>query len=157
MIDRIKEQKDPNFYINDIKERFGDKILDTAHPRHSRIYILVDKKDAPEVVKYIFYEYAGRHSISSGVDTPDGVEILYHMALDNQRNIFINVKTLVPREDFRIESIGKDIPAFDWIEREIHELFGVEFVGHPDMRHLLLADDWPEGKYPMRKDFRRDF
>jgi NADH:ubiquinone oxidoreductase subunit C len=53
-----------------------------------------------------------------------------------------------------MESIAKRIPALNWIEREIHEMLGVEFKGHPNMKRLLLADSFPEGKYPLRKDFK---
>jgi Ni,Fe-hydrogenase III component G len=53
-----------------------------------------------------------------------------------------------------VESIACRVPATEWIEREIHELLGVEFRNHPDMRHLLLTDDWPEGNYPLRKDWK---
>jgi NADH:ubiquinone oxidoreductase subunit C len=44
--------------------------------------------------------------------------------------------------------------AAEWIEREMWELLGIRFRNHPDLRHLLLSDDWPEGKYPLRRDYR---
>ena len=50
--------------------------------------------------------------------------------------------------------MGSRVPATEWIEREIHELLGVEFRNHPDMRHLLLADDWPADNHPLRKDWK---
>jgi len=43
--------------------------------------------------------------------------------------------------------------AANWVEREINELLGISFTGHPDMRKLLLPDDWPEGVYPLRADY----
>ena len=45
-------------------------------------------------------------------------------------------------------------PAAEWIEREMWELLGIDFKNHPDMRHLLLDDDWPEGNYPLRRSVR---
>ena len=51
-----------------------------------------------------------------------------------------------------LESIAEMCPAAEWIEREIWELLGVQFEGHPDMRHLLLDDSWPEGNFPLRKE-----
>ncbi|MCK4504279.1 MAG: NADH-quinone oxidoreductase subunit C, partial [Candidatus Aegiribacteria sp.] len=48
---------------------------------------------------------------------------------------------------------AKEIEAFNWIEREISELLGVTFTGHPDPRKLLLADNWPECVYPLRQDY----
>ena len=50
-------------------------------------------------------------------------------------------------------SITPVLPAAAWYEREIHDLFGLTPVGHPDLRPLVLHDNWPQGCYPMRKDF----
>jgi NADH-quinone oxidoreductase subunit C len=41
--------------------------------------------------------------------------------------------------------------ASDWVEREIHEMLGIKFIGHPRLTHLLLDDDWPKGDFPLRK------
>ena len=46
--------------------------------------------------------------------------------------------------------------AAEWIEREMWELLGISFRDHPDLRHLVLQDDWPEGKYPLRRDYRKE-
>ena len=47
------------------------------------------------------------------------------------------------------------LPAAAWYEREIHDLFGLKPVGHPDLRPLVLRDNWPQGCYPLRKDFKK--
>jgi len=52
-----------------------------------------------------------------------------------------------------MDSVANVVPAANWIEREMHDLLGVNFPGHPDMRRLILDDSWPEGVYPLRKDF----
>ncbi|MCK9615713.1 MAG: NADH-quinone oxidoreductase subunit C, partial [Candidatus Omnitrophica bacterium] len=44
----------------------------------------------------------------------------------------------------------------DWVEREIHELLGINFKGHPNLKHLLLDDDWPKDSYPLRKDYKNE-
>jgi len=41
----------------------------------------------------------------------------------------------------------------NWIEREMRELLGITFEGHPDPRRLLLPDNWPDGVYPLRQDY----
>ena len=57
------------------------------------------------------------------------------------------------KEDPRIDTITGLTRSAWWIEREMHELFGIHFDGNPDLRTLLLPDDWPEGVYPLRKNF----
>jgi Ni,Fe-hydrogenase III component G len=83
----------------------------------------------------------------------DGFEILYHFTLDASDRI-VNLRVILDLERPSIESCAKRVPATEWIEREMHELLGIEFRNHPDMRHLLLTDDWPEGNYPLRRDWK---
>jgi len=61
------------------------------------------------------------------------------------------VKTRIGRTDARIASLCDVWPAANWQEREVFDLFGIEFVGHPDMRRILLPDEWPG--WPLRKDY----
>lgn len=62
------------------------------------------------------------------------------------------------KQDEKLEfpSLVPIIPAAAWYEREIHDLFGIVPQGHPDLRRLVLHENWPDGKYPMRKDFNMD-
>jgi Ni,Fe-hydrogenase III component G len=96
-------------------------------------------------------EYAARFQIATGVDTPEGYEVMYHWALDDN-DCVITFRAVLPHDEPRVDSIAPICPAAEWIEREMWELLGIEFKGHPDMRHLLLADEWPEGNYPMRRN-----
>ena len=139
--------------MKDLKKKLGKKIIDMAHPRDSRIYIRVAPEKAPDLIEYLFFKYKCKLCTATGIDMREGIEIIYHLAKEEE-NILINVKTLIPYSRLEIGSIGKNIPAFRWIEREINEMLGVTFVGHPDMRRLILADSFPKGKYPLRKDFK---
>jgi Ni,Fe-hydrogenase III component G len=139
--------------MKELKEKLKGKIIDIVQPRHNRIYLRVKPEKAPEVVEYLFFTYKCKLCTASGMDMREGIEIIYHMARED-KNMIINVKTLVPYPNPEIGSIGKKIPAFRWIEREINEMLGVTFKGHPDMRRLLLADSFPKGKYPLRKIFK---
>lgn len=87
-----------------------------------------------------------------GVDVRDGIDILYSWAFD-AKAIIIVVKALAARPEMAIDAVAQLFPAANWIEREIHDLLGVTFRNHPDMRRLILDDSWPEGVYPLRKDF----
>ena len=83
------------------------------------------------------------------------MEILYHWALDGL-GMIVTVRTRIDRDRPEIASITGICPAAEWIEREMWELLGISFPGHPDLRHLVLQDDWPEGKFPLRRDYRKD-
>jgi NADH:ubiquinone oxidoreductase subunit C len=63
------------------------------------------------------------------------------------------VRPLLPRDEPEIESIANLCTAAEWVEREMWELLGIRFRNHPDMRHLLLDEDWPAGSHPLRRDY----
>lgn len=63
------------------------------------------------------------------------------------------VETVVPDSHPRYPSVTPLIPAAAWAEREAYDLLGIEPVGHPDPRPLVVHDNWPEGVYPLRRDY----
>jgi NADH-quinone oxidoreductase subunit C len=63
----------------------------------------------------------------------------------------LTVKLRVHLEEPRVESVTPDWPTADFQEREVYDMFGVEFSGHPDLRRILLPEDY-EG-FPQRRDF----
>ena len=135
--------------IEEIKNKFGDKAK-VFEKSKKRAYVNVDKADAKEIISYMFNEMKARFSIATGIDTPVGVEILYHMAFD-QAGLMVSVRTFTPGPELEMPTLSGVVPATNWIEREIHEMLGVNFIGHPNLKRLLLPDDWPEGEYPYRK------
>jgi NADH-quinone oxidoreductase subunit C len=70
---------------------------------------------------------------------------------DTRRHIGVTIKCDVPTEDLVIDSWVKVFAGANWHERETHEMFGIGFAGHPDLRNMYLPGDF-EG-YPLRKDF----
>jgi len=77
-------------------------------------------------------------------------EVVYHLHSieSNQR---LRLKCRVRGEDPVIESVTSVWRSANWYEREVFDLFGIQFVNHPDPRRILLPDDW-EG-HPLRKDY----
>lgn len=141
--------------IKELKEKLGKKILKWEEKPPQRYYITISRKDILEVVNFIFKKQKARFIIESGVDTPLTIEILYHFSFDRLGKI-VTLKVLLPKDGCEVESIAPLIPGASWIEREIGELFGVKFLNHPDPRRLLLAEDWPEGEYPLRQKIREN-
>jgi len=71
--------------------------------------------------------------------------------VNSETHLGINVKADVPNDSFTVDSISSVFAGAYWHEREAHEMFGIGFVGHPDLRNMYLPTDF-EG-FPMRKDF----
>jgi NADH:ubiquinone oxidoreductase subunit C len=138
--------------VGRIKESFSDKILKFEERSTRRIYIDFKPEDIPTIVKFVFKDLGCRLITATGIDTPSGIEILYHFSYDSSGKI-ISLRTIIQdRKNPQIASITPIIRGAEWIEREMWELLGVNFIGHPNLKHLLLIDDWPEGKYPLRKE-----
>lgn len=140
--------------LEQIRGRLGAKIVDFHEKSAKRYYIEVRPEDIPEVTRLMFKDLGARFQIATGVDTPTAIEILYHWAFD-PHGFIVTVRTKLDREKPEIESVAAICKGTEWIEREMWELLGIHFRNHPDLRHLLLTDDWPEGKYPLRRDYMK--
>jgi NADH-quinone oxidoreductase subunit C len=77
-------------------------------------------------------------------------ELNYHL-VSIPRGQRVRLQVRLAGSDPVVDSLVPVWPGADWLEREIFDLFGIRFTGHPDLRRILLPDDW-EG-YPLRRDF----
>jgi NADH-quinone oxidoreductase subunit C len=120
-----------------------------------RLYIKIPRERLTDAAKFLHRERGMRLAICTGIDTRDGFEVLYHFSEDSSGTMY-TLKVLAPKDDPRIDSQAPWFPATNWIEREMHELLGIDFTGHPNLVPLLTSDkDWEEGKYPLRRDYER--
>ncbi len=85
-----------------------------------------------------------------GVERAEGIEAVYRLSLLMEPRR-VTIRTLVPRNKALLPTLTHLYKGALWAERELAEMFGVHFEGHPDLRHLLLPEDW-QG-YPLRKDY----
>ncbi|MFA5143691.1 MAG: NADH-quinone oxidoreductase subunit C [Candidatus Omnitrophota bacterium] len=139
--------------LKNIQDKFGSKILKMEKKNPERAYVDIYPKDVIELTRYLFTDLGFRFNIATAVDDFDAIEILYHFAKDDS-GFVISVRAIISEKaDPHIDTITGVTKSAWWIEREIHELFGVYFDGNSDLRPLLLPDDWPKGVYPLRKDF----
>jgi Ni,Fe-hydrogenase III component G len=138
--------------IQDIKTRFSDDIIELFDKSPKRVYIEIKPESIVSVAGYIFKDLKARFNIASGVDTRSHIEILYHFSIE-YLNVLISLRVKLDRENPAIDSLANVFKGANWIEREMHELLGIDFRGHPDLRRLLLSDQWPEGVYPLRQDY----
>ncbi|NWF95870.1 MAG: NADH-quinone oxidoreductase subunit C [Candidatus Thorarchaeota archaeon] len=90
-----------------------------------------------------------------GVDlTGDQYELIYYFWSHNAR-LLCQVRVRLTGPTPSVHSVADMFPGLEWHERETHEMFGIQFVGHPDLRPLLLPEEL-RGKYPLRKSFQTD-
>lgn len=139
--------------VPEIRQKLGKKIVEVVEKSPRRVFIEVKPADVPETTRVLFRDMGARLQIATGIDTPTAIEILYHWAFDSM-DCVVNIKTKLDRENPEIESIASICTGAEWIEREMWELLGITFKNHPDMRHLLLMDDWPKGKFPLRREYK---
>ena len=148
-----------------IVEKFGDKIV-VSFVKVNRVGINVDKENVHDVAKFIRDELNYDHVESvSGVDYPQDkeIEVVYHIGSYSDPSLASQLIVLATRAEREENPIpGKDatkLPTLrdifysvEFHEREVFEMFGVYFTGHPDNRRLLLPEDWADLP-PLRKDF----
>lgn len=147
--------RDREQLVANIEEKLGAKAISFRRAAPNRLYVHADRKDVLEAVRFFFEELSGRYVILTGVDTPRGIEILYHFSFDDA-GLVVTLKVLLDKQNAKVDSITLIVRGAEWIEREIHELLGVDFDGHPNMRRLVLAEDWPEGVFPLRRSFGKE-
>lgn len=91
-----------------------------------------------------------RLGMVTAVDRGDKLQLVYRLQ-SRSLSAAVYVKSEVPRDDAHVESLVSVWPAANWQEREVFDLFGIGFDGHPDLRRILLPPEW-EG-HPLRKDY----
>lgn len=125
-------------------------------PHDNRFYLSCESDNSLAINKFLFKGVGARFVIATAIDCEQYFEILYHYSYD-QTGCVINLKSFIRDHDRpQTESITPIIPGAEWIEREMHDLEGIDFKNHPCLKRLILADDWPEGVYPLRKDYKNE-
>jgi len=130
----------------------GDATLETVYFRE-RATVVVDPAQIRSVLQKLrahgFAFLASVHGVDYYPEEPR-LGVIYEL-LDMSRVDRITVKLRVPLDAPQVESVTADWPTADHQEREIYDMFGVVFEGHPDLRRILMPEDY-EG-HPQRRDF----
>jgi NADH-quinone oxidoreductase subunit C len=136
----------------DIGKAEPDAVLDTAYFRE-RATILVDPSRVKAVLEQLHdrgYRFLSSvHGVDYYPDEPR-LGVLYEL-LDMDRLDRLTVKLRVDTQAPEVDSVVEVFPTADFQEREIYDMFGVVFRGHPDLRRILMPEDY-EG-FPQRRDF----
>ncbi|MEE9564255.1 MAG: NADH-quinone oxidoreductase subunit C [Candidatus Hydrothermarchaeaceae archaeon] len=136
--------------LDEIKKALGDKVMKAWVQRERRLYIAVKGENILEVAKAVKEMGFDHLSSISGVEYEDRMECVYHI-WSYSKGKLLTVRTLVPKDDPKIDSLTSIWKSADWHERETYDLIGMVFEGHPDLRRILTSDDFKG--HPLRKDF----
>ena len=139
-------------FVGEVIEQLGDLVVEVHQCEARRGIVRVDPARTVEAAEKMFAMDGSRLATATALDVRDGIDILYHWCFEPQ-GVAVTLKVLAARPELTVDSLANISPAANWIEREMHDLFGANFRNHPDMRRLILDDSWPEGVHPMRKDF----
>ena len=127
----------------------SDANVTLTKPR--RLMITISRESLKKTVDILAKDLHVQHlSTITARDTGTLFEILYHFFI---HGTIVTVRTSCPRDDPTVESIVDVFPSAILYERELNDILGIIAKGHPDLRRLILPEDWNQG-YPLRKDWK---
>ncbi|MDD5558020.1 MAG: NADH-quinone oxidoreductase subunit C [bacterium] len=136
--------------MDELRNALGD-LAEGWEERHGRrLYCAVSRERLVEAALRLLGRGL-RFATASATDMRSAMEILYHFSIDREGAV-LSLRVTLPKEDLVADSLAPHLAAAEWIEREMAEMLGITFRGLTDTRRLLLADDWPAGSHPLRRD-----
>jgi NADH-quinone oxidoreductase subunit C len=136
-----------------IIKNFDGDVYDTQVSNPKRLTISIRKESLLEIAFYFSDELQFRFIIATAMITEKGYEILYHFSNDSKGEI-INLRVELGREEPAIDSLANLIHAANWIEREMHDLFGIQFLNHPTPGQFIAHGNWTEDEHPYSTPYR---
>ncbi len=120
--------------------------------------VVIEPRRALEIVRWLHDDPSQQYDYLSDVtavefrDMEQPLEVVWHLrSLPFRR--FLRLKALLRRgQKLEVDSVWPVFKGADWLERECYDMFGIKFIGHPDLRRLLMWEQYKEG-FPLRKDF----
>ena len=124
--------------------------------RDRRLWAEVDSANFFEVFNYAVKKMNFTMlSLITGLDSGENLEFIYHLARHD--GTMLNLKTFVPKTNPVHKAVMVDyFPGAELYERELVDCFGAQIEGLPEGNRYPLPDGWPEGQYPLRKDWTAD-
>ena len=138
-----------------LKARFGDDVGPLSEPKIDP-FCVVKRERIAEVCRFLKTEPGIELDFledETAVDWPkrNVIEVVYHLLSYKHRHSIV-LKVEADRAAPVVPTVEGVWKTADWFEREIYDLFGVDFPGHPDLRRIMLPDDWVG--HPLRKDYQ---
>lgn len=146
---------DINGIYNLLKSAFDEGILELKTDIPIEPFIVIDANKINAVSYFLRDEKSLQFDFLnclSGVDLDsDNLAVVYHMFSFVHKHK-LKLKVIVPKSNPVVKTVSDVWATAEWHEREAYDLFGIIFEGNPDLRRILLPEDW-EG-HPLRKDYK---
>tara|TARA_B100000676_G_scaffold311482_1_gene381530 strand:- start:120 stop:851 length:732 start_codon:yes stop_codon:yes gene_type:complete len=149
---------DPSLHpsVESLLEGFPDEVQRYQLTAGDQWVVWVGPERIHEILTWLKEDGAQAYDMMSdvtGVDYGGGrpVEVVYQM-FSTTHGRALRIRCPIPLESMETDSVYDLWKSADWLEREVYDLFGITFNGHPDLRRILMPDDYAEG-HPLRKDF----
>jgi NADH-quinone oxidoreductase subunit C len=147
----------PNPSADALRQQFGDAILRTTVV-WGETTVFIDRTRAGEIIRWLHddasqqYDYLADVTCVEYREVETPIEVVWHLRSLPYRR-FLRIKAEIEKgTPLEIDSVWGIYRGADWLERECYDMFGIRFIGHPDLRRLLMWEQYKEG-YPLRKDF----
>jgi NADH-quinone oxidoreductase subunit C len=140
-----------------LTQKFGDAVL-RASVVWGETTVFIARDRAREIIQWLHddpsqqYDYLADLTAIEYREAEVPIEVVWHLRSLPYRR-FLRIKAELPKDaPLEVDSVWSIYRGADWFERECYDMFGITFNGHPDLRRLLMWEQYREG-YPLRKDF----
>ena len=145
---------EPTLKAETVKEVLGD-LGSVEQVRWNRVKVTTTVEKVREGILRAQSLLTCDHLIQiAAVDNGKSFELLYHLTGPHRMVVVLALE--LPRDKPVAPTTSDLFPPAGIYERQIHDLLGITFRGHPDLRRIILNEDWPANEFPMRKDWKPD-
>lgn len=136
---------DKTGFFNEMSDVISDLV-----EKKLRYYFVVKDQDLHKVATYLFRTMGCRLSTATATERYDSIEVLYHFSHDETGTFYCPRILMTNKDNPQMSSITPIVKGAEWIEREMAEMFGIDFIGHPRKEPLLTKDNPTVRKHPLR-------
>jgi len=142
--------------VQALRSRFGEAVRGVRMDPVGTPVVTIDPARVHDALSFLKTDAAQSYDLLldvMGADPGGGVGIqVWYQLWSMKHGHMLRLLALLPRANLSVQSAVDLYPAADWLEREVYDMYGVSFEGHPDLRRILMPENYDEG-FPLRKDF----
>ena len=142
--------------VQALRSRFGEAVRGVRMDPVGTPVVTIEPARVHDALSFLKTDAAQSYDLLldvMGADPGGGVGIqVWYQLWSMKHGHMLRLLALLPRANLSVQSAVDLYPAADWLEREVYDMYGVSFEGHPDLRRILMPENYDEG-FPLRKDF----